>query len=121
MLKYRTMTDCKRLFQTVLKGWKVRKSKKVTFPHVEIDEKRKRAVVFPFGINIKVEDGRGKTKVIKVGKTPSDYMLHEFLHVCMRVVMNAKDRYWREEQLVRIICDLVDNNKRTSGTRRRKH
>ena len=121
-MKCRTLTDCRRLFRRVLTGWKVRRSKKPSFPHVKIDHKKRQAVIFPYKIHLKVTDGHGvtKTKHDALGKTPKDYYLHEMMHVCMGAITEAKgnERWWLEEQFVRIVCDLaIGEKRRTSGTR----
>jgi len=102
--KHVTFSGCKCIFRTVLKGWKVRYSKKPSdppWPHVDIDHQKRTAVIFPFDYH----------KGSKKRSPPSDYYLHEMMHVCLRAVRDAKDQYWREEQFVRIVCDLIEKTK----------
>jgi hypothetical protein len=93
MLRHKTFKQCRRLFQTILKGWRISYNPRAKDKaRVFIDEKRKRAVVFSFG----------KRKV------PDDYFLHEFLHVCMRAVKSDKHWCWKEEQFVQRLCRVIE-------------
>jgi hypothetical protein len=82
----------RRRFRHILKGWTINYDPKdKTKAKVWIDHKHKSAIIFAFG----------KRKV------PADYVLHEMLHVCFRAVKHSKDWVWREELLVRELCNLI--------------
>jgi hypothetical protein len=80
----------KKFFKPALKGWKVtydtRSKHKACCGGVD---EIKEAVIHGFGGN----------------KIPMDYIFHEFLHICIQVCRNDKER---EEQLVCCLCSMIE-------------
>jgi len=82
-------------FKTILKGWTVRFNS--TSKHkakVWINEKTKQAIIYEWG----------------KGKIPSDFILHELLHVAFRSIHNKKKKEYKycEEMLIQYLCYRIE-------------